>query len=181
MLTDDLLNSTIEGAPDNPISLFKRGHIYLYNENNFIEALKYFNTALLFKDQLEEKAVVDIHYFKALAFQNLHHFINTKKELELVLDYAKYDLTILKTLIYLNMSLGHYKEAVDNCTQIINTEPNDDAGKIFLEEIGCLKCECLIKINKNQEAKQILQNIIKNTDIEPIRNHCLNILGIINN
>lgn len=181
ILTPELLSSTIEDAPDNPISLFKRGHIYLYNENNFIEAIKYFNTALLYKDQLEQKAIIDIHYFKALAFQNLHDFKNTKKELEIVLDYAKYDLTILKTLIYLNMSLENYGQAVDNCTQIINTEPNDETGKIFLEEIGCLKSECLIKINKQDEAKKILEDIIKNTDIEPIKNHCLNILSIINN
>lgn len=183
VLTDDLLNSTIQDAPENPMLLFKRGHIYLYNESNFIEAIKYFNTVLQFKDLLikeaGEKAIIDIHYFKAIAFQNIHDFKNTKKEFEIVLEYAKYDLTILKTLVYLNMALENFEDAVNNCSQIIIEEAHDDSGKIFLEEIKCLKSECLIKINRTNEARELLKSVINETDIDAIKNHCNNILSII--
>lgn len=179
VLTDEKLAETLENPPENPISLFKKGYILLYKEENFLEAIKYFNTALLFKDKLDEKAEADVHYFKAMAFQSLHRFSNFREEFEIVLKYAKYDLTILKILVYLNMISEDFDKAVECCDKIIEVEKNDESAKIFLEELKCVKSECLIKLNKQREAISLLKEIIDSTEIEPIKKQCRDVLNML--
>lgn len=177
--TNDLLNKTLEFAPNNPVSLAKRASVFMYNENNFLEAIKFFNTALLYKEKLNSQEILNIKYEKALCLQMLNCFNFAINEFSEILTLSEYNFNICKNLMYLYFLVEDYENAFNICNKIIENEPNSKENEIILEEINCLKAESLIYQNKLEEAKNLLNNIINNTKIDTLKQHCLNIIKTI--
>lgn len=180
ILNEITLNSTIENPPNNPLLLSKRGSIYLYSEGNFIEALKYFNSALLLKDNLSEDQIINIRYQKAICLQFLNVFEGSIKEFESILPKLGYDLNIIKNLIYLYMSIENYDKSIEYCNKIIQKEENYDINMQILDELKCLKVECFIFINEINLAKKLINEIINTTKLDSILIHCKKLLSRIN-
>ena len=171
------LNITLDNAPKNPISLYKRGQIYLYNEGNFLESLRYFNTSLSFKDMLNENELIDVYYSKALCLQFLNSFENALFYFEKVLENVSYDLNILKNMIYLSMYTKKYSDAITYCDKILETEEKNIESQIFLDEISCLKVDCYLSLNNFENAKNILNNILNTTSSKELSIYCKNLLN----
>ena len=180
IVVKNYIDSTIENAPNNPISLQRRGSLYLYNENNFLDALKYFNTALLYKDSLKDKEIIDIYYLKALTLQFLNSFDNAIIYFEKVINSIEYDIDIIKNLIYLHMYTKSYQKSIIYCDKILKNETRKIENELILDEIACLKAECYLNLNKIEKGKEILENIKKITSSENLKNYCKNLLKNIN-
>lgn len=177
IIVDNYINSTIENAPNNPISLQRRGSLYLYNENNFLEALKYFNTALLYKDTLKNKEIIDIYYLKALALQFLNNFNNSIIYFEKVIKNIDYDINIIQNLVYLYMYTKNYETTIIYCDKMLQKEARTIENEIILDEIACLKSECYLNLNNIPKSKETLENVKKFTSSENIKNYCEKILN----
>lgn len=174
---NNTIDDTLKNPPENPQLLYKRGTIYLYNENNFIEALKYFNSALIFKNMLIKKELTDIYYVKAVCLQLLNSFDNCIIYFEKVLKYINYDLNIIKNMIYLYIYNENYKQAIIYCDKILNTEKINENSKIFLDEITCLKVDCLLYLEDYDLAKNILKNLLKTDLSKNLSIHCKSLLN----
>ena len=177
----NILNDMVQNPPENPISLYKRGIIYLYNESNFLEALKYFNTALLFKDKLNNNEVVDVYYAKAICLQFLNCFDDSLYYFKKVIDIVKYDLNILKNMIYLCIYTEKFDNAIDYCNKILDTENKTLEYEIFLDEIKCLKADCYLSLQQHKNALNILNEIANNTKADNLKLYCKNLICEINN
>ncbi len=171
------IDVTLEGAPENPYLLYKRGSIYLYNESNFLEALKYFNTCLLFKDIISKNELTDIYYSKAMCLQFLNSFDNALLYFEKVLDNIDYDLNIIKNIIYLSIYIKDYNKAIKYCDIILKNENKTLENSLLLDEISCLKAECYLYLKQYNFAKELLSSIKCNTTSKEISNHCENVLN----
>nr|WP_317357574.1 tetratricopeptide repeat protein [uncultured Tyzzerella sp.] len=176
VIISDEIKKTIENAPNNPYLLYKRGSIYLYNENNFLEALKYFNTALLFKDKLSKDEIIDIYYSKAMCLQFLNSFDSSLKYFEKVINHITYDINIIKNIIYLCIYTKDYNKAIIYCDKILNTENKTTENSVSLDEINCLKAECLLYLENCNLAKELLINIKNKTLSKELSIYCENIL-----
>ncbi|WP_250278707.1 tetratricopeptide repeat protein [[Clostridium] colinum] len=175
------INSIIENAPENPKTLYKRGLIYLYNESNFLEALKYFNTSLLFKNMLDKNQLTDIYYSKAICLQFLNSFDESLIYFKKVLNNIDYDLNILKNMIYLSIYTKKYKEAIVYCDKILNKEEKTENSQIFLDEICSLKVDCYIYLNDFNNANKVLNDILNTTSSKELYSHCKMLLKQLNN
>ena len=179
---NDIIDKTLEDTPKNPILLYKRGTIYLHNENNFLEALKYFNSALLFKDMLNKNQITDVYYQKALCLQFLHSFDNSLTYFKKVIKNINYDLTILKNMIYLSIYTEKFLDAINYCDKILNIEKAISIEEqIFLDEISCLKIDCYISLKDYKKAKSLINNIINNSKSKELCIYCENVLKSLNN
>ncbi len=174
------INDIIKDAPKNPYLLYKRGNIYLYNESNFIEALKYFNTTLLFKDILSKEEITDVYYSKAMCLQFLNSFDYSLLYFEKILNSINYDINILKNIIYLCIYTKNYKKAINYCDKILSNEVRNEQNIIFLDEISCLKIDCYLFLNKYDLAKDMLIYIKDNTLSKELCNYCENMLSKLN-
>ena len=170
------INKTIENPPNNPKLLYKRGNIYLYNESNFLEALKYFNTTLIFKNEISKEELTDIYYSKALCLQFLNNFENSLIYFEKVINNINYDLNIIKNMIYLNIYTKNYNKDITYCDKILENENKTKENSIFLNEIECLKLECFINLEEYNLAKKLAINIKENTNSKELATYCENIL-----
>lgn len=175
-----ILNQSIEFAPNNPISLAKRASIFMHNEMNFLEAIKFFNSAIYYKDTLSLQQVLNIKYEKALCLQMLNCFDYAINEFEEILNISNYNFNIYKNLIYLYFITENFEKAIHICNKIIKNEKNIPTNKEILEEINCFKAEAYIYTNNLYKANQILNNIVKFTENEKLKNHCINIIKKIN-
>lgn len=174
---NNIIDEKLKDAPENPQLLYKRGTIYLYNEGNFIEALKYFNSALMFKNMLNEKELIDLYYVKAFCLQLLNSFNNSILYFEKVLNSIDYDLNILKNMIYLYIYTKQYKKAIECCDKILKTEINNELSKLFLDEITCLKVDCYLYLQDYNLAKDTIKNLLKTNLSQELSNHCKNLLN----
>ena len=175
--TNNLLNKTLEFAPNNPITLSKRASIFMYNENNFLEAIKFFNTALLHKENLNPQEILNIKYEKALCLQMLNCFNFAINEFVEILSLSEYNFNICKNLMYLYFIVEDYENATIMCDKIIENEINSEENENILNEINCLKAESLIYQDKINEAKILLHNIINATKLLKLKEHCINIIN----
>lgn len=174
------INDIIKDAPKNPHLLYKRGNIYLYNESNFIEALKYFNTTLLFKDLLSKEEITYVYYSKAMCLQFLNSFDSSLLYFEKVLNNIDYDLNILKNVIYLCIYTKNYNKAINYCDKIISNEIKNEQNLLFLDEISCLKIDCYLFLKQYDLAKDMLIHIKDNTLSKELCNYCENMLSKLN-
>lgn len=181
IVNKNVINLTLDNAPDNPISLYKRATIYVYNEGNFLEAIKYLNTALIYKEKLSEKELIDIYYLKAISLQFINDFQNSIIYFEKVIDFIEYDLNILRNMAYLYIYNKTYEKTISVCDKILNTEKNDDNSKTFLDEIIGLKIDALIKLNEYYKAKILLQNILSSKLSDNLKLHFKALLSALEN
>lgn len=181
LILKNILDDTLKDAPENPITLYKRGIIYLYNESNFLEALKYFNTALLFKNKLNNNEIVDVYYAKAICLQFLNCFDDSLCYFKKVIDIVKYDLNILKNMIYLCIYTEKFDNAIDYCNIILKTEKPSIEYETFLDEIKCLKADCYLSLQHYKNALNILNEIENNTKSDNLKLYCKNLICEINN
>ena len=177
----NILNEIIEFAPNNPISLAKRASIFMYNENNFLEAIKFFNSALLYKDSLNKQEILNIKYEKAICLQLLNCFDFAIEEFEKILEIANYNFNICKNLMYLYFITENFEKSINVCNKILENEPNIVENKNILEEINCFKAEAYIYLNNFEKAKLILNKVVKHTENEQLKLNCYNILEKIKN
>ncbi|WP_317367240.1 hypothetical protein [uncultured Tyzzerella sp.] len=174
------IDEVLKDAPKNPTLLYKRGSIYLYNESNFLEALKYFNTTLLFKDMLSKNEITDVYYSKAMCLQFLNCFDCALFYFEKVISNIEYDINILKNMIYLCIYTKKYHKAINYCDTIITSEQKNEQNIIFLDEISCLKVDCYLSLKQYDLAKDLLISIKNNTLSKELSNYCENKLKQIN-
>ncbi len=173
----DIIDIKLENCPNNPILLYKRATIYLYNENNFIEALRYINSALDFKENLSQKELTDLYYIKALCLQFLNAFDYSIIYFEKVISFIKYDLDILRNMIYLYIYINDYKKALSTCDKILNKENRTEISSIYLDEILGIKVDILLRQNKISEAKSIIKDILNKCCSESLSLHFKAILS----
>lgn len=173
----NILNETIEFAPNNPISLAKRASVFMYNENNFLEAIKFFNSALIYKNSLNKQEFLNIKYEKAICLQLLNCFDFAIEEFEEILKISSYNFNICKNLMYLYFITENFYKSIKVCNKILENEKNTIENKNILEEINCFKAEAYIYLNNISKATDILNKIIKHTENEKLKLHCSNILN----
>lgn len=169
---DKTLNITLENPVNNPITLSKRGYIYLYNEGNFYEALKFFNTALLFKEKLSLKEIIDIEYLKGLCFQFLNAFSFAQTQFEKVISLNAGNLQIYKNLAYLYVINAEYKKALNICDEILYEDDEINKNSNLKTEIKCIKIDALVGMNSFNDLKNLLKEVLKETSDPLLKSHC---------
>lgn len=178
--TKKLIETSIDNPPTNPILLNKRGLIYMYNENNFLEAIKYFNTSLIFKDKLSSNEILTIKYQKALCLQFLNCFNFAVKYFDDILPDYKYNFNLYKNMLYLYFLTNNYTNAILMCNIILENEKISSENENIVYEIKCLKADALINENNIKEAIEILEEVLNKSNTKSLKLRCENILKILN-
>lgn len=169
---ESLINSCIKNAPNEPKILIKRAFISMYNFGDYLDALKFFNTALKYKDKLNQKEILDIYYYKGLCLQFLNCFKYAILEFEKLLKNSKQDFDIEKNLVYLYLSNKDYEKGLYYCEKILVKELDN----VLKNEIICLKIDCLIGLGEQDKLILELNNLYLSTDDIFLKNYCEKIL-----